>query len=67
MRAVVPPPGEWVRTTITLPAKTIETLEAALKEVNAPRPYPDRLTRDDLIALYVDWADTERREQAKQK
>lgn len=67
MRAVVPPPGEWVRTTVTLPAKTIAVLEAALKEVNSTRPFPDRMTRDDLIALYVDWADTERREQAKLK
>lgn len=64
-RFVIPPSQEWRRTSVTLPRTTWDTLDEALEEINRTRSKPDRINRDQLIALYVDWADTERKLQAR--
>lgn len=62
---VLPPAEEWRRSSVDLPVRTWKALDAALERINATRSKPERLSRDRLLAYYVDWADREQQRQAK--
>jgi hypothetical protein len=64
MNLVIPPPAkEWRRTSVSLPVATWELLDKAMREVNVDRPSQERLSRDHLMMLFIEWADRERRAQ----
>lgn len=64
---VIPPGGDWTRTSVTLPTQLMERLEERRKEVNAGREARDKLSRDRFFELMLEWADRELVAQRKKK
>ncbi|MDP2271231.1 MAG: hypothetical protein Q8K32_10905 [Archangium sp.] len=57
--SVIPPPEKFTRTSVSLPDSLWEKLEKHRTKLNAKRDPSDRLTRDALIRLCLEWADRE--------
>jgi hypothetical protein len=61
----------WDRTSVTLPTRVWERITANLEKFNAPRPKPERYTRDRYMAELLDWAcqemERERAERSERK
>lgn len=57
--SVVPPPEKFTRGSVSLPDAVWEKLEKRRARLNAKRDPSDRLTRDDLIRLCLEWAERE--------
>lgn len=58
----------WSRTSVTLPDRVWNRIEASLEKFNAPRAKPERYTRDRYMAELLDWACEEMdRERAERK
>lgn len=55
-REIVPPPEDWTRSGFTLPVKLLARLDTARAQVNEGRQKPDRISRDDLVRLLLEWA-----------
>jgi hypothetical protein len=55
-REIVPPPKAWTRSGFTLPTQLLERLEETREQVNSGRQKPDRVSRDDLVRLLLEWA-----------
>lgn len=66
-RPVVPPPTEWTRTSVTLPAALWKELEAERDVLNADRPQPEKFSRDGFLKLLLEWALAEAKEQRKKR
>jgi hypothetical protein len=47
---------QWTRTSVTLPQRVWDRLEAELDTFNKPRPKPERYSRDRFMAELLDWA-----------
>lgn len=47
---------EWNRTSVTLPKRVWDRVEVNLEKFNAPRPKPERYSRDRYMAELLDWA-----------
>lgn len=56
---VIPPPQRFTRTSVSLPDSLWEQLDAHRERLNAKRDPSDRLTRDALIRLCLEWASRE--------
>ena len=56
---VIPRGGKWTRTSVTLPTELMERLGDRLKKVNNDREAPDKLSRDRLFQLMLEWAERE--------
>jgi len=65
--SVIPPPEKFTRTSVSLPDSLWEKLEKHRQRLNAKRDPSDRLTRDDLIRLCLEWADRELTAEGKGK
>jgi hypothetical protein len=46
----------WNRTSVTLPERVWGRVESELEIFNAPRPKPERYSRDRFMAELLDWA-----------
>lgn len=62
---VIPPAQEWARTGVTLPTALLRRLSAVLDEVNSERPKPEKLSRDELVLVLLEWALSEHEAQTK--
>lgn len=65
--SVIPAPEKFTRTSVSLPDALWEKLEKQRKRLNEKRDPSDRLTRDDLIRLCLEWADRELTAESKKK
>lgn len=65
--SVIPPPEKFTRTSVSLPDALWAKLEKQRTRLNAQRDPSDRLTRDDLMRLCLEWADRELEAEAKPK
>lgn len=65
--SLIPLPEEWTRASFTLPAKLLAEVDVVRERVNAARQKPDRLSRDRLVQVLLEWAVKElaRQEPAK--
>lgn len=60
MSRIFPPMGkQWTRTSTTLPNEVWADLDRVLETENALRSPPERLTRDKLMAYFLEWAVSE--------
>ena len=57
--SLIPAPKKFTRTSVSLPDDLWAKLEVHREKLNAKRDPSDRLTRDDLIRLCLEWADRE--------
>ena len=57
--SVIPAPEKFTRTSVSLPDSLWEKLEKHRARLNSKRDPSDRLTRDALIRLCLEWADRE--------
>jgi hypothetical protein len=59
---------DWDRTSVTLPTRVWARISVELDKFNAPRPKPERYSRDKFMAELLDWAcDEMERERAERK
>ena len=63
--SVLPPGGEWTRTSFTLPTALLERLDKLREEVNEEREKPDRFSRDRFLQVGLEWFERELREERK--
>lgn len=63
--SVIPPPEKFTRTSVSLPEALWAKLEKHRARLNAQRDPSDRLSRDQLIRLCLEWADRELAKEAK--
>ena len=57
--SVIPAPEKFTRGSVSLPDALWEKLEKRRKRLNEKRDPSDRLTRDDLFRLCLEWAEKE--------
>lgn len=69
LKTILPPPGKkWTRSSVTLPDDVWEALDRVAELENAERSAPERLSRERLMAYFLEWAVTEYdAERAKKK